>query len=34
VIILMAAGLPWWIAILVPVVVSGTAIVLPKKNKS
>jgi hypothetical protein len=34
VIILMAAGLPWWIGILVPVVVSGTAIVLPKKNKS
>jgi hypothetical protein len=34
VVILMAAGLPWWIAVLVPVVVSGTAIVLPKKTKS
>ena len=32
VVVLMAAGLPWWIAILVPVVVSGTAIVLPKKR--
>ncbi|HEY0475028.1 MAG TPA: hypothetical protein VGD34_25335 [Kribbella sp.] len=32
VIVLMAAGLPWWIAILVPVIVSGTAIVLPKKK--
>jgi hypothetical protein len=28
----MAAGLPWWLAILVPVIVSGTAIVLPKKR--
>ncbi|WBQ07847.1 hypothetical protein [Kribbella sp. CA-293567] len=32
VVVLMAAGLPWWLAILVPVVVSGTAIVLPKKR--
>lgn len=32
VMILMAAGLPWWIAIVVPVVISGTAIVLPKKR--
>ncbi|QNE22598.1 hypothetical protein F1D05_37755 [Kribbella qitaiheensis] len=32
VIILMAAGLPWWIAIAVPVIISGTAIVLPKKR--
>jgi hypothetical protein len=32
VIILMAAGVPWWIAVLVPVIVSGTAIVLPKKK--
>jgi hypothetical protein len=31
-VILMAAGLPWWIAIAVPVVISGTAIVLPKKR--
>ena len=30
--VLMAAGLPWWIGILVPVVVAGTAIVLPKKR--
>lgn len=29
---LMAAGLPWWLGILVPVVVAGTAIVLPKKR--
>ncbi len=28
----MAAGLPWWLAIAVPVIVSGTAIVLPKKR--
>jgi hypothetical protein len=28
----MAAGLPWWIGIGVPVVVAGTAIVLPKKR--
>ncbi|MFF0266911.1 hypothetical protein [Kribbella sp. NPDC004536] len=28
----MAAGLPWWLGILVPVVVAGTAIVLPKKR--
>jgi hypothetical protein len=32
VVVLMAAGLPWWIGILVPVVVAGTAIVLPKKR--
>jgi hypothetical protein len=32
VIVLMAAGLPWWLAILVPAIVSGTAIVLPKKR--
>jgi hypothetical protein len=32
VVVLMAAGLPWWLAIGVPVVVSGTAIVLPKKR--
>jgi len=32
VLVLMAAGLPWWIGILVPVVVAGTAIVLPKKR--
>ena len=32
VVVLMAAGLPWWIAIAVPVIVSGTAIVLPKKR--
>jgi hypothetical protein len=32
VMVLMAAGLPWWIAIAVPVIVSGTAIVLPKKR--
>jgi hypothetical protein len=31
-VVLMAAGLPWWIGILVPVVVAGTAIVLPKKR--
>ncbi|GAA1555432.1 hypothetical protein GCM10009804_10380 [Kribbella hippodromi] len=30
--VLMAAGLPWWLAIAVPVVVAGTAIVLPKKR--
>jgi hypothetical protein len=30
--VLMAAGLPWWLGILVPVVVAGTAIVLPKKR--
>ena len=28
----MAAGLPWWLGIVVPVVVAGTAIVLPKKR--
>ncbi|MEV0787743.1 hypothetical protein [Kribbella sp. NPDC050459] len=32
VLVLMAAGLPWWLGILVPVVVAGTAIVLPKKR--
>ncbi|MFF0341853.1 hypothetical protein [Kribbella sp. NPDC004875] len=30
--VLMAAGLPWWLGILVPVVVAGTAIALPKKR--
>jgi hypothetical protein len=30
--VLMAAGLPWWLGIVVPVVVAGTAIVLPKKR--
>ncbi|GAB3831941.1 hypothetical protein [Kribbella italica] len=34
VVVLMAAGLPWWLAIGVPVLVSGTAIVLPKKRNS
>jgi len=32
VVVLMAAGLPWWLAVLVPAAVSGTAIVLPKKR--
>jgi hypothetical protein len=32
IVVLMAAGLPWWIGIGVPVVVAGTAIVLPKKR--
>jgi len=32
VVAMMAADLPWWLAILVPVVVAGTAIVLPKKR--
>jgi uncharacterized membrane protein len=32
VVVAMAAGLPWWLAIAVPVIVSGTAIVLPKKR--
>jgi uncharacterized membrane protein len=32
VVVVMAAGLPWWLAIAVPVVVAGTAIVLPKKR--
>lgn len=32
VVIVMAAGLPWWLGIVVPVVVAGTAIVLPKKR--
>ncbi|NUR96991.1 MAG: hypothetical protein HOV67_17260 [Kribbellaceae bacterium] len=30
--VVMAAGLPWWLGILVPVVVAVTAIVLPKKR--
>jgi hypothetical protein len=30
----MAAGLPWWLAVLVPAAVAGTAIVLPKKRNS
>jgi hypothetical protein len=33
VVAVMASGLPWWLAILVPVIVSGTAIVLPKKRR-
>jgi hypothetical protein len=33
VVVVMAPGLPWWLAILVPVIVSGTAIVLPKKRR-
>ncbi|MFI5706265.1 hypothetical protein [Kribbella sp. NPDC051620] len=32
VVVLMAAGLPWWLAVLVPAAVAGTAIVLPKKR--
>jgi hypothetical protein len=32
VVIVMAAGLPWWLAIPVPVVVAGASIVLPKKR--
>jgi ABC-type multidrug transport system fused ATPase/permease subunit len=32
VVVLMAAGLPWWLAILVPAIVAGTSIVLPKKH--
>jgi hypothetical protein len=32
VVVVMAAGLPWWLGIVVPVVVAGTAIVLPKKR--
>ena len=32
VVVAMASGLPWWLGIVVPVVVSGTAIVLPKKR--
>ena len=32
VVVAMAAGLPWWLGIVVPVIVSGTAIVLPKKR--
>lgn len=34
VVVLMAAGLPWWLAVLVPAAVAGTAIVLPKKRNS
>jgi ABC-type multidrug transport system fused ATPase/permease subunit len=32
VVVLMAVGLPWWIAILVPAILAGTSIVLPKKR--
>jgi hypothetical protein len=32
VVVAMAVGLPWWLAIAVPVIVAGTAIVLPKKR--
>lgn len=32
VVVLVAAGLPWWLAILVPAIVAGTSIVLPKKH--
>jgi hypothetical protein len=32
VVVMMASGLPWWLGILVPVIVAGTAIVLPKKR--
>jgi hypothetical protein len=32
VVAVMAAGLPWWLTIAVPVIVAGTAIVLPKKR--
>ncbi|TCC08591.1 hypothetical protein [Kribbella soli] len=32
VVVAMSAGLPWWLGIVVPVVVAGTAIVLPKKR--
>jgi hypothetical protein len=32
VVVVMAAGLPWWLGIVVPVVVAGTAIVLPNKR--
>ena len=32
VVVLMAVGLPWWLAILVPAIVAGTSIVLPKKR--
>lgn len=32
VVVVMATGLPWWLAIAVPVIVAGTAIVLPKKR--
>jgi hypothetical protein len=32
VVVLMAAGLPWWLAVVVPAAVAGTAIVLPKKR--
>jgi hypothetical protein len=33
VVVLMAVELPWWLAILIPAVIAGTAIVLPKKRK-
>jgi ABC-type multidrug transport system fused ATPase/permease subunit len=32
VVVLMAVGLPWWLAILVPAIVAGTSFVLPKKR--
>jgi hypothetical protein len=32
VVIAMATGLPWWLAILVPAVVAGTSIVVPNKR--
>jgi ABC-type multidrug transport system fused ATPase/permease subunit len=32
VVVLMAVGLPWWLAILVPAILAGTSIVLPKKR--
>lgn len=30
--VLMAVGLPWWLAVLVPVIVAAVAITLPKKR--
>ena len=32
VVIAMAAGLPWWLAVLVPAAVAGTSIVVPNKR--
>jgi hypothetical protein len=32
VVVLMAVGLPWWLAILVPAIEAGTSIALPKKR--
>ena len=32
VVVLMAVGLPWWLAILVPAIVAGASTVLPKKR--